>query len=133
MDRSCGIAPTNARCIFWKYCVTFMYMSSKEGFHSVKIGIWIIDVYMYGINCDHICVGNRIGSAKFKVWNGENPERRKLTYQRGCDISDSADHRQKVAARSALSESVCSWLWYVAMSWNSIKIAYGNSVTFYAL
>jgi len=35
--------------------------------------------------------------AKFKVRNGANPEKRKTTWQRRCDISDSADHRRKLA------------------------------------
>jgi len=48
--------------------------------------------------CDHICVVNRIGAAKFKVSNGADSERRKTTWQRVCDISDSAYHRQKLAS-----------------------------------
>ena len=37
------------------------------------------------------------GLAKFKVQNGVNPDKRKTTWQRGCDSSESADHRQKMA------------------------------------
>jgi len=49
------------------------------------------------INCDHICVENRIGKAKFRVRNRANPERRLTQWQLGCDISDSVEHRRKLA------------------------------------
>ena len=37
------------------------------------------------------------GLAEFKVPNGANPEKGKTTWQLRCDISDSADHRRKLA------------------------------------
>ena len=42
---------------------------------------------------------NRIGLAKFKVKNGANPEKKENKWQCGCDISDSADQRQKYKSK----------------------------------
>jgi len=50
MTRSCGLSPTNARCIL-SYCITFYvhvcYIHLvKDGFHTAGRGIWNIDVFM---------------------------------------------------------------------------------------
>ena len=51
MTRSCGLSPTNARCIL-SYCVTCMYMSATD--------------ILFGL-------------AKFEVQNGAIPEKKKTT------------------------------------------------------
>ena len=50
MTRSCGLLPTNARCILSQlrhFYVHVCYIHLvKDGFHTAGRGIWIIDVFM---------------------------------------------------------------------------------------
>ena len=134
MIRSCGLSPTNARCIV-SYCVTFMNMSAT--YIQLKI-VFIPRGEESGLQ---MCLGynkcdmcqNRIGLAKFKVQNGANPEKGKQ--------HDSSDETFQIVpttdenwqTRSDLSASVCSLLLFVVIGYAAVNLKLFQEVDIHVL